>query len=311
MMTLTTLQQLIPEHQIIHYDDQQHVATLGDGTALTVWYYRQPNQAATVVAGLQLGAVEETVPHLWAADVAGQLCGTPCVVVTAPHGQQLITITEGLSHTQLHQLGRQLGQILARIHLIPVAQYGNLKGGEGTPDARASLLQRITRAGHQLVAAQIASEGDITTMCDQIMALPMSAHYAAVLLCGDIDPATVWVIKNGSNYRITMLSSWSTARGGWPGTEHVRVLANFAAEQWFSVRVGYGEAYDEAALFASNHVRESALLAERLGLHMSRAAITASRGDHDSARQQWQSLLRWCAQLHPETIFTDTKDASA
>jgi hypothetical protein len=310
MMTLAALQQLIPEQQIARYDAQQHRATLADGTVLAVWHYRQPRQAATVVAATQLCAAEDVAPRVWGADVAGQLCGTPCVVVTAPQGQLLATLAERLSHTQLHQLGQQLGQIVAHIHGIPVTHYGSLSGDDVAPDARTALWQRISQAGQQLEVAQIATASAIAAVCQQIMAVPMSTPPSPVLVCGDIDPESIWVTKSGSNYRISMLSSWSAARGSWPGSEHVRVLANFAAEQWFSLRVGYGEAYDEAAPLAYNHVRESAVLAERLGLLMSQAANAASRGDRNRASQHWNVLQRWCAQLQPETIFSDTKDAS-
>jgi hypothetical protein len=310
MMTLATLQQLIPEQQIARYDAHQHRATCADGTVLAVWHYRQPRHAATVVAATQLCAAEDVAPRVWGADVAGKLGGTPCVVVTAPQGQLLATLAERLSHTQLHQLGQQLGQIVARIHGIPVANYGSLSGDDVAPDARTALWQRISQAGQQLEVAQIATASAIAAVCQQLMAVPMSTPPSPVLVCGDIDPESIWIAKSGSNYRISMLSSWSAARGSWPGTEHVRVLANFAGEQWFSLRVGYGEAYDEAAPLAYNHVRESAVLTERLGLLMSQAANAARRGDRDRASQHWNVLQRWCAQLQPETIFSDTKDAS-
>lgn len=310
MMTLTTLQQLIPEQQITRYDVHQHLATCADGTALAVWHYRQPRQAATVVAALQLLVTADEAPQLWAGDVAGQLCGTPCVVVTAPQGQLLATMAERLNHAQLHHIGQQLGRIVARMHLIPVSHYGRFSADNSTPDARTALGQRIHQAGQQLVMAQIANSNDVVAVCTQIMAVAMITPPSAVLVCGDIDPASIWITQSGSNYRISMLSSWSVACGGWPGCEHVRVLTNFAAEQWFSLRVGYGQAYDEVAPLASNHVHESALLAERLGLLISQAASAASRGDRDRASQHWQVLVRWCAQLQPEMFFSDTKDAS-
>ncbi len=310
MMTLATLQQLIPEQQITRYDAHQHHATLADGRVLAVWHYRQSRHAATVVAALQLLAAEDAAPHLWAADVAGQLCGTPCVVVTAPQGQLLSTLSDRLTHTQLHQLGQQLGQIVARIHTVPVAHYGAIRGEGGEADARTALWQRLSTASQQLATAQIASASEIATVTSHIMDVAVATLQPAVLVCGDIAPESVWVSKGSSNYRINMLSSWSVAQGGWPGFEHVRVLENFAAEPWFSLRVGYGEAYDEATPLASNHVRESALRAERLGLLMSRAASAASRQDRDQALQLWHILWRWCAMIQPETTFSDTKDAS-
>ena len=206
MMTLAALQQLIPEQQITRYDAQQHLATLADGTVLAVWHYRQPRQAATVVTATQLCAAADATPQLWAADVAGQLGGSPCVVVTAPQGQLLATLAERLSHAQLHQLGRQLGQIVAHIHGIPVVHYGSLSGDDVAPDARTALWQRISQAGQQLGDAQIASTSAIAAVCQQIMAVPMSAPPSAVLVCGDIDPESIWVTKSGSNYRISMLS---------------------------------------------------------------------------------------------------------
>ena len=137
MMTLATLQQLIPEQQITRYDAHQHHATLADGRVLAVWHYRQSRHAATVLAALQLLADADAVPHLWAADVAGQLCGTPCVVVTAPQGQLLSTLSNRLTHTQLHQMGQQLGQIVARIHDVPVAHDGAKVVDGGDADGNA------------------------------------------------------------------------------------------------------------------------------------------------------------------------------
>lgn len=304
---------LLPEHTVHRIDAAQHTAVLADGSQVSVWLYRQSAHAHTVVTALQTLTDESVIPLLLGADVHGRILGQPAVLVTRPLGTPLEQWQGRLSHAQLHTLGTQLGEIVGRVHLHQVPAFGRL-GAPGAPstwhDTQAEALQTAIAT---LVADGIAEDAEATTLADGIAAHLQPDDAPAVLICGDIDPASVWVERTGQTLRISALTAWSSASGARPVAEHVRILDRFGHPDWFSLRVGYGEAYDALTTRPNDQLREAVLMPERTIWQLRQAAHASQRRDHTRAHQQYHAVVRWYAALSTpldSDTFTDTNEGS-
>ncbi len=305
-VTIDILRLLLPMHDVVRYDNSTQTLTMRDGRQVAVWSYRQQTSARTCVAALDRLNGDSAVPALWGADVTGQLCGTPIVLADMPRGQSLAHIAPLLSSDQCYALGQQIGQIVARWHTLTCAGFGALY------DASQSLItsrdQRIAHAIATLVDAQLASAAELHALIPTINALYHIPTTTAVLVCGDIAPDTVWVERQGARWHVTSITSWSSAHAGLASGEHVRLHHHFDGEQWFALRVGYGEAYDEQTPKADMQLREHALRGERVIYTLQLAAAAARRGDRDRAHPLLTRVQRWCAAFSPETTFSNTEE---
>jgi hypothetical protein len=299
---------LLPEHQISRIDQQQLIVTLGNQTQLSIWFYRQVAHAQTVVQALQMLHGESGIPQMWAADPHGRITGQPAVIVDAPQGQPLANLAGRLNHDQAYAVGRQLGSMVSRLHLMQYEQHGSLAGAARFDDAQTHLLARFQESGIRLQEAGIASASDINEMYTLLVALSGQVSGPAVLICGDIDPQSVLVERVGKSLQVRQLTSWSSAFGGRPAAEHVRVLDRFGGAEWFSLRVGYGEAYDESAQRPTDQLRESALQAEHIVWAMTKAGAYARRNDRDRAHLHWAQVTRWLTNLENDNPLLTPED---
>jgi len=302
---------LLPEHQISRIDQQQMLVTLGNLTSLSVWYYRQAAHAQTVVRALQLLHGESGIPQLWAADPHGRISGQSAVIVDAPQGQPLANLAGRLNHDQAYAVGRQLGTLVSRVHLTQCEAHGSLVAGARFDAGQAHLLARFAESGIRLQEAGIASASDINEMHTLLAALSADTQGAPVLICGDIDPQSVLVERVGKSLQVRQLTSWSSAFAGRPAAEHVRLLDRFGGADWFSLRVGYGEAYDESVQRPTDQLRESAMQAEHIGWAMTKAGAYARRNDRDRAHAHWTQVTRWLTNLDTDTndpLFTSENE---
>jgi hypothetical protein len=305
-VTIDNLRQLLPTHEIARYDNSSQTATMRDGRQLAVWVYRQQTSARTCVAALNRLNGDSAVPALWGADVAGQLCGTAFVLADAPRGQLLAHVDALMSHDQRYAVGQQLGQIVARWQLQTYAGFGTLN--DATHPMATVLQQRIDTAISTLREARTASADTLTALIPTLVALYHTTSTQAVLVCGDIAPETVWVERHGARWQVTHVTSWSSAHAGLARAEHVRLQHHFDGEQWFALRVGYGEAYDEQTPNAGMQMREHALHGERVVYTLQLAAAAARRSDSDTAHALLTRVQRWCATFSPETTFSTTEE---
>ena len=310
---MTTLHQLItqllPEHRIQRIDEMQRLVVLGDGTRVTVWQYRHAAHASTVVSALHILGAESAIPQLWGADREGRITGHPSVVVTTPRGTPLANLQGQLGQGQLHALGVQLGEILGRVHLHQLPGFGRLGQHDEAPSWRQYRQQALTASMATLQADGIATPAESDTIVLVITAaLAHDDTSTAVLMCGDVDPASVWVERNGTTVRITALTAWSSASGGRPVAEHVRLLDRFSHPDWFSLRVGYGESYDALSNRPADQLREAVLLPERMLWQVRQASNASQRGDRTRAHTLYQMVLRWSQSLRaqdPVDSFND------
>ncbi len=299
--------QLLPEHHIQRIDEMQRVVMLTGGERVTVWHYRQISHARTVVNALNLLNTDPAIPHLWGADSAGRIMGQPAVVVTAPRGTPLVNYQGRLSQSQLHTLGGQLGEILGRIHLHHLPGFGRLGHDDLLPTWQAFRRQTLDTTLALLHADGIASPEELESIARVITTTIDHDETIAVLTCGDVDPASVWVERTGSTVRISALTAWSSASGSRPVAEHVRLLDRFHHSDWFSLRVGYGEHYDALTPRPADQLREAVLQPERMLWQLRQAAHAGQRGDRTRAHTLYQMVLRWSQALH-ESATSDPFD---
>lgn len=59
---------------------------------------------------------------------AGALGGRPCLVCSLRPGRMLTELDAELTRAQRHEVYRQLGEVLKRLHAIPVGGYGGVNG---------------------------------------------------------------------------------------------------------------------------------------------------------------------------------------
>lgn len=305
-VTIEMLRTLLPTHGIMRYDNSSQRITLRDGREYCVWSYRQTTSAQTSLAALERLNDDDAVPAIRAADVTGRLGGGCMLVVDAPRGQALAHVAARLTSDQLYAIGTQLGQIVARWHLVRFSGHGALN--DCTHPVEALVAQRVTQAITTLVDARIVTPAighDLTTVIQAYAHIP-SPH--AVLVCGDIAPETVWVERQQQRWQITAITSWSSAHAGIAAAEHVRIQHHFDGEQWFSLRVGYGERYDEQTTDIGMQLREHALRGERIIFTLQLAASAARRGHHDRAHTLLTLVQRWCATYSSESSFSTTEE---
>lgn len=299
---------LLPEHTVQRSDPAQQLVMLRNGNQVRVWRYRQAAHARTVVTALQTLADEPVVPQLWGADIHGRIMGQAAVVVSNPVGTPLSAGQGRIGHTQLHAIGVQLGEILGRVHLHQVAAFGRL--GQPTPHATWVACQHdaLHAALTTLQHDGVATAADADTIAQTLTPLFVADDAPPVLVCGDIDPDSVWVERTGNQWRISALTAWSSASGSRPVAEHVRLLDRFGHPDWFALRVGYGERYDELTTRPADQLREAALLPERMLWQLRQAAAASQRGDRTRTHTLYQAILRWSHALHDSTTTDPFSD---
>lgn len=299
---------LLPEHSIQRSDPAQQLVMLADGSQVRVWVYRQIAHARTVVTALQTIVDEPAVPQLWGADVHGRIMGQAAVVVSNPVGTPLSAGQGRIGHTQLHAIGVHLGEILGRVHLHQVGSFGRL--GQPAPHTTWADSQRdaLQAALATLQHAGVATAADADTIAQTVTPLLGADDAPPVLVCGDIDPDSVWIARTGNQWRISALTAWSSASGSRPVAEHVRLLDRFGHADWFSLRVGYGEAYDALTTRPADQLREAVLQPERILWQLRQAATAGQRGDRTRAHTLYQMVLRWSHALRDNTTSDPFND---
>jgi hypothetical protein len=95
-----------------------------------------------------------------------------------------------------------------------------------------------------------------------------STGQPACLVHGDLRPERVLVRRTNRGWAVAGLVGWGFAQAWRPGWDHVALLEHFAGPVYFSLRVGYGNAYEAAVERAADQLREFALLPYRLALYL-------------------------------------------
>lgn len=295
---------LLPEHSITRLSPDGARAQTADGSDVTIWWFRTPQQAKTALSALELLRGTQKIPALRAADVTGTVSQRPAIVVDSPSGVPLGTIIDRLSTTQQHAIGRQLGNIVADIHQHAVPSYGALHT-PGYQNHKAQLQIRITEAITRLIDAQLLTSATGDALNTLIAATVTDDHTDACLIHGALGPDSIWIDRSGTQPAITTVTSWNSAFGGRPAAEHVRLADACANDAYFALRIGYGEVYDERCQRPSDQLRERTLLPERLSWVLSKAAHAATHAQPDEATRLLTIIQRWCDAIQQSASATE------
>ncbi len=225
--------------------------------------------------------IDLPLPEVLAHDLRGE-AGMPYLLLSYLEGTPLIEALGALDEEQRYGVGQALGALLARVHQYTAPAYGALDpdappgyGAESgpTPDARADEDVRYyqARLAAALEAAQAAGELDArgaAALTARAAENVVTTGRPASLTHGDLRPARVLVRRRERRWSLAGLTGWSYALAWRPAWDHVAVMEHFAGQDYFSIRVGYGNAYDTTTERRYDQVREFALIPYRLVLFL-------------------------------------------
>lgn len=269
---------------------------LGERTLLLALQGRRPvvlrlGAPADVWAGDPLAAeaaaltalraeIDLPLPELLAQDLAGE-SGAPYLLLSYLEGHGLPEALPATNADQRYELGRALGELLARVHAYVAPAYGPLDpavrlelvrdepGAEAATGADATYLRR--RAEDDIAAALAA--GELDPAAAERLRTWLAGNLAgtgrpAALVHGDLRPERVLVRRRERGWALAGLTGWGFAQAWRPAWDHAGLAENFAGNDYFDLRVGYGNAYDATTERRYDQTREFALAPFRLALFL-------------------------------------------
>ena len=205
--------------------------------------------------------------------------GEPYLLTSYLEGMTLVEAFPLMSEAQRYTVGRELGALLARTHGYSAASYGPLDPAAPPEVAREPHGQasdedvRYLRA--RLDAAIIAAlnEGELDGTGAARLGTWAEGNLAgtgrpACLTHGDLRPARILVRHRERGWSISGLTGWGFAQGWRPAWDHIAVMEHCAGDAYFSLRVGYGNAYDTTTERRYDQLRAFALAPFRLILYL-------------------------------------------
>jgi hypothetical protein len=190
-----------------------------------------------------------------------------------------------MNEDQRYAVGRELGELLARAHAYVARAYGALDPatppdverderregaplGEGDDEDVRYMRARLDAA----VGAALAS-GDLNDDGAALLARWATENLAstgrpAALVHGDLRAERVLVRRRERGWTLAGLTGWGFAQGWRPAWDHVGMAEQLAGDVYFSLRVGYGNAYDATTERRYDQLRDFALAPFRLALFL-------------------------------------------
>ncbi len=261
---------------------ERYDLALASGERLSLLLFGSDEAAERAAAALRMlrAEIDLPIPQLRASDAEGATIGRSYVLVSQIEGVPLEQALPRLSEDQRYALGRRLGEIVCRVHRLACDRYGALAGAEpwAADDERSYVLARVAdelgRCGALgLIDGQFAAE---LQSWFETRFLP--AGQQAALICGGLGPQTILVRQSGDRWWIGGLLGWEHALGWGPVWDHVTFFDMTEEPHFFSLRVGYGNAYDDHTQRAYEQVREHAMAPYRLLLVLQRMQEAHARG---------------------------------
>jgi aminoglycoside phosphotransferase (APT) family kinase protein len=277
--------------------EQQYQLELANGEHFTVLLFATVQQAETCAQALRMlrGEFDLPIPQLRASETSGTLIGQPYVLVDALRGQPLSQVAATLSEEQRYQIGQQLGSTLQRVHRLACDRYGDLLDAEQQANSEFEYaqqrLERDLALGHQLGTIAALEAQQLRAWFEQEFR-PLGKQ--AALVCAGISADTIWLSQQQETWRISGLLGWQHAIAWSPAWEHSTILDSLQHAVYFSLRVGYGNAYDEQTARIYEQVRERALVPYRIFLALGAMNQAAQHGDTalvDHERKLVRSLI--------------------
>jgi hypothetical protein len=188
-----------------------------------------------------------------------------------------------------YELGRALGALLARVHQYVATGYGPLDSAAplelghdapGPPGDDEVGLVEVASADAAYLRRRLLGDVDAALAAGELLAADaarLSAWAAgnlagtgrpAALVHGDLRPERVLVRRRERGWSIAGLTGWGFAQAWRPAWDHAGLAEHFAGEDYFDLRVGYGNAYDETTERRYDQTREFALAPFRVALFL-------------------------------------------
>ena len=278
----------------------RYALALAGGERLQVQLYDTAKAAESAAAALRLlrEEIDLPVPQLRASDPQGDTVGQAYLLLSELRGEPLDQALGALDDEALYKLGRALGTALSRVHRLVCEQYGALAGaGPAAADERGYALARLAhdlRHCGELGLLDRRSADELTGWFEHEFT-PLGRQPA--LLHGGLRPSQV-LVRAGEvgGWRITGLLGWGQALGWSPAWDHAAWLDASDAPRLFSLRVGYGNAYDELTNRAYEQVRERVLAPYRMLLMLERMQAAHAAGDIAECERR-RGMLRGLMQI--------------
>lgn len=229
--------------------------------------------------------------------------GIPYLLTSYLEGMSLPEALPAMNEDQRYALGSELGKLMARIHGYQAQRYGSLNpthlprlapprdepetrsGDEDLRYLRARLDAAISMA-EQLGELDQADARQLAGWAEEQLA---GTGRPACLLHGDLCPERILVRRRERGWILGGVTGWGCALAWRPAWDHVALLEQFPSSDYFSLRVGYGNAYDATTERRYDQLREFALLpfrtiffleAGRPDLAMALLQLSSSHHDH-------------------------------
>ncbi|MEU0603252.1 aminoglycoside phosphotransferase family protein [Streptomyces sp. NPDC006393] len=160
---------------------------------------------------------------------AEALAGRPCVISALRPGRTLAAVDDELSCAQRHEVYRQLGQVLGRLHAVPAHGYGYVSGEirDPLPDNSAHMARMFER-----YLGEFREHTADPALADRIAA-HVAAHASAFAACprpaychGDVhEPNLLVEIAEDGTCTLTGLLDPQNLHAGDPLMDFVRLDA--------------------------------------------------------------------------------------
>jgi aminoglycoside phosphotransferase (APT) family kinase protein len=228
--------------------------------------------------------VDLPLPELRAYEPSDAV-GTPYLLTSYLEGMSLPESLPAMNEDQRYALGRALGELAARAHNYRAPHYGALDPAAPPALLRAEPVNaaalaaandedvRYLRARLDAALAVARAEGEISTADSAAIAAWAGSNLAgsgqpASLVHGDLRPERVLVRRRERGWSLGGLTGWGYALAWRPSWDHVAIMEHFVGNDYFSLRVGYGNAYDATTERRYDQLREFALAPFRLILFL-------------------------------------------
>jgi len=245
-------------------------------------------EAAALIA--MRAEIDLPLPELLAHDLDGA-AGAPFLLLSYLEGTSLVEALPALGHEQRYELGRALGAVMARVHAYAAAAYGPLDPAAppALPDEEprgpadeedetglvpasgadvAYLRRRILDGVDAALAARELDPAGAERIATWLEGNLAGTGRPAALVNGDLRPERVLVRRRERGWSIAGLSGWGFAQAWRPAWDHAALAEQFAGDDYFDLRVGYGNAYDATTERRYDQTREFALVPFRLALFL-------------------------------------------
>ena len=265
------------------------------GDQFQLYRYDTSEEATAAIAALRQlhSEIDLPIPQLQAADAEGKTVGQPYAILTPVSGEPLTQVVAQLNEEQLYAIGRKLGETTYRIHRLAWPHYGHLKADNGylPEDERTYVLSQL---GYNL------------TECERLAIIPMdisqelrvwfenefqSVGQQAALLHGNLALTNLLIRQIDGRWVLSGIIGWENAMAWCPAWEHVTFLSTIEDSLFFSLRVGYGNGYDEQTHRTYEQVREPMMIPYRI-LWLIQRLRQAGQQHNQEATSFYQNTLQ-------------------